>query len=188
MWGADANSDHHLVCARLRLKLCRDIHQRRSQRKAYNMARLKDLQTRKTFQLELQNHLQELNIQEGPLDQQLGSMRNFYNESAERALGLSRQEYKEWISMETNRAMDERRMIKEEIGRTNSERLKESKREQYRKQDRKVKSKARAYKRNHLDDIADKAEEAVNKNHLSEFYALTRQLSNQKKSGGSGIR
>ena len=71
----------------------------------------------------LRNRLQELNIQDGPLDQQLESMRNFYNESAERALGLSRQEHKDWISMETYIAMDKRRMKKEEIGRTNSFKL-----------------------------------------------------------------
>ena len=188
MRGADANSDHHLVCAKLRLKLCRDTNQRRSQRKAYNMARLKDLQTRKTFQLELRNRFQQLPIQESTVDQQWENMRDIYNESAEKVLGIKRREHKDWISMETYRAMDERRMIKEEIGRTNSERLKEMKREQYRGKDREVKSKARADKRKYLDDIADKAEEAAKKNQLSELYTLTRQLSNQKKSRGSGIR
>ena len=43
MRGADANSDHHLVCAKLILKLSRDTNQRRSHRIAFSMARLKDL-------------------------------------------------------------------------------------------------------------------------------------------------
>ena len=45
-------------------------------------------------------------------------------------------------------------------------------------------SKARAYKRKYLDDIADKLEEAVNKNQLSELFALTRQLSEQEEKRG----
>ena len=72
-------------------------------------------------------------------------------------------------------------MIKEEIGRTNSKRLKEMKWEQYRGKEREVKSKAKADKRKYLDDIADKAEEAAKNNQLSELNTLTRQLSNHRR-------
>ena len=188
MRGADANSDHHLMCAKLWVRLCRDINQRRSHRKAYNTTRLKYPHINKTFQLEIRSRFQLLTTQENTIDQEWETMKNIYNESAKKTVGFKQREHKDWLRADTYRVIDERRKIKEEIGKTNSERVKEMKREQYRRKDQEVKSKARADKRKHLDDIANKVEEAAKKKQLSELYTLTRQLSNQRKSRGVGIR
>ena len=185
MRGADANSDHHLVMAKIRLKLCRNMKQIQSQRKAYNITKLKDPQICKSFQLELRNRFQQLSTQETTIDEQWVKMRDIYNESADKLLGARKREHKDWISTETYRAIDERRKIKEEIARTTSERIKEVKREQYKVKDKEVKRRARGDKRKRLDDIACEAEDAANGNRLSDLYRLTRELSNKRKSRGA---
>ena len=136
----------------------------------------------------MRNRFQQLSTQETTIDEQWVKMRDIYNESAEKLLGARKREHKDWISTETYRAIDERRKIKEEIARTTSERIKEVKREQYKVKDKEVKRRARGDKRKRLDDIACEAEDAASGNRLSDLYRLTRELSNKRKSRGSGVR
>ena len=72
--------------------------------------------------------------------------------------------------------MDERRQIKEQFGRVRSGRLKELKREEYRRKDKEVKASARADKRRMIDSIAVETESAVRDNNISDLYRLTKQI------------
>lgn len=51
-------------------------------------------------------------------------MTEIYNETAEKKLGLRTRKHKDWLNTETYKAIDERKKLKEEIGRSNSKKNK----------------------------------------------------------------
>ena len=88
-------------------------------------------------------------------------MKTVYNESADAVLGGRRRIKSNWISAETYRRKEERKQIKEQLGRVRSERLKKLRREEYRRKDKEVKASARAYKGRMIDSIAEETESAA---------------------------
>ena len=59
------------------------------------------------------------------IEERWGQFKKVYNESAKKVLGEKRRVKNDWISGETYREIEERRRLKEKIGRTRSARLKE---------------------------------------------------------------
>ena len=189
MRGADANSDHHLVLANIRLKLCKERKKNETSRRAFNTQKLQDPQVQRCFQLEIRNRFHQLKESDGSsIEEEWKQFRTAYTESAEKVLGLRRRENKDWITPGTYAAMEERRKIKEDIGKTQSERLKESKRQKYRMKDKEVKGRARADKRRKLEEMAETAENAARNNQMSVLYKITKQLSRAKKSSSCPIK
>ncbi|XP_062587114.1 craniofacial development protein 2-like [Saccostrea cucullata] len=189
MRGADANSGHHLVLAKVKMKLCRNLKPKESNRKMYDVNKLKDPKVSKGFQLELRKRFQQLFDDESTItNEKLILVKEAYNETAEKILGQKKRKHKSLPTAETYRAIHERRKLKEEIGRSNSESIKEIKREEYKTKDKEVKRRARADKRKNLEDVVNQAENAANTNGLSEVYQLTKQLCGRKRNRTSGIR
>lgn len=75
-----------------------------------------------------------------------------------------------WISAQTYSRMGERRQIKEKLGRVRSERLKELKREEYKRKDKEVKASARADKRRMIDRIEEEAQSTARNNNFRDLY------------------
>ncbi|XP_062577228.1 uncharacterized protein LOC134239086 [Saccostrea cucullata] len=188
MHGADANSDHLLVLAKIKMKLSRNLKPKESNRKMYDVNKMKDPNISKGFQLELRNRFQQLVDDESTINEKWTLAKEAYNETAEKIMGQKKGKHKDWLTAENSRAIDERRKLKEEIGRSNSERIKEIKREEYKTKDKEVKRRARADKRENLEDVANQAENAANTNRLNEVYQLIKQLCGRKRNRTSGIR
>lgn len=82
------------------------------------------------------------------MEQSWLQLKNAYNESAEAVLGEREGSSLNGLGVETYRRMDERRQTKDQLGRVRSERLKEHKREEYRRKDKEVKATAGADEKN----------------------------------------
>ncbi|GFR70600.1 hypothetical protein ElyMa_002076500, partial [Elysia marginata] len=84
--------------------------------------------------------------------------------------------YKEWISQEAWKKIEERRGIKKKILATKSERLKHQQQQAYREIDRDVKKMIRRDKQKRLEDMATLAEDAACKGDHGTLYKITKQV------------
>ena len=96
-------------------------------------------------------------------------------------LGEKRRMKIDWISGETYRKIEERRKLKEKIGRTRSAGLKERATPAYVVKDKEVKASAQADKRRRLNNLAEEAETADRNNGSSFLYQLTRKIAGQRR-------
>ena len=144
MTSADVGSDHHLVIAKLRLKLTRYRVAGAERRSTYDTVRLKSPTVRKAFVLELKNRFQCLQAEdegvtgdmshdtetddEDLVENEWNKFKVAYNSTATKLVGFKKRKYKEWISETTWRAINERRKLKLELNSVRSERIKALKR------------------------------------------------------------
>ncbi|GFS14130.1 craniofacial development protein 2-like [Elysia marginata] len=128
--GADVGSDHLLVIASIRLKL-RRTDRRDMHKKRLDVNKLKDPDVRKLFTIQLKNRFQALPVQENYSPQEMENINHLWNQvktsyqdAGQLTLGHRSKKYKEWISQEAWKKIEERRDIKKKILATKSERLK----------------------------------------------------------------
>ena len=98
--GADVASDHHLLVARLKLKLKKNWLETATKRRKYNVGLLKDPQTREEYKLNLANKfqvLQELHDEESDLNSQWQNTKKTLTSTCQEVVGLKKQQQKDWI-------------------------------------------------------------------------------------------
>ena len=160
MRGADANSDHHMVMGKVRLKLC-STKRKSKERIIFDTTKLRDPCVKEAFRLEVSNRFQVLATEDvEDIEEKLGQFKKVYNESAKKVLGEKRRMKSDWISGETYKKIEERRRLKEKIGCTRS---------------------SRADKRRRLNNLAEEAETAARNNCSSDLYQLTRKIAGQRR-------
>ena len=180
--GADASSDHHLVTAKVRLKL-RAAESNKQRIPRYDISRLQDQSTKNAFVLQLRNRFQALsNIDEQSIDeeedtvnQQWKQVKTIFDEASKTCLGMQKtRKKKEWITQDTWQAIEERRQLKKKIIDSKSARLREKYRTAYTETNRRVKRKIRTGKRAYMEDLAKEAEEAAQKGEQRNVYKVTK--------------
>ena len=148
--GADANSNHFLVAASIKLKL-RKAAAQGQQRKRLDIPQLKNPQTRANFVLELKNRFSALadegSFELNDVNQKWDTIKSTYCATAEAVLGFKKRKNKEWLTPGTWNLIDERRSLKEKLLNTKSPRLQERAKEAYKRKDKVVKRSARSDKR-----------------------------------------
>ena len=187
---ADIASDHHLVCTKLRLKLKAAPNRRGIRRTRYDTQKLKNDGCRRKFRLELRNRFEILQREEPEddeteqpeveLEKANSILEKAYNMTAKKVVGYKTKKVKPWISNESWDLIEQRKAIKIKLDGTNSERLKEKRRVEYKAKDREVKRQIRRDKRNWSEGIAKKAEEEANMQHMKTLYSLTKTICNDK--------
>ncbi|XP_068708170.1 uncharacterized protein [Montipora foliosa] len=112
--GSDVGSDHHLVLAKLRLKL------RRTSKKGssllYDSQRLRCETVRRQFTLELRNKFDLLDIL--PVDDINASydkLKEAYSATSEKVLGHRKKQWKGWVSEGTWQKIEERKTTKQQL-------------------------------------------------------------------------
>ena len=97
-------SDHHLVVARLKLKLRRNWTERTNQRLGYNTFLLNDTNKREEFSITLSNKLQALQelIEEETIDVRLHRVKGAVTSTCNEVLSSRNANQKGWISTERN--------------------------------------------------------------------------------------
>ena len=91
MRGADTNCNHHLVLARVNLKLCRAKGERRGGRKLYDTAKLRDHNVKEQFHIEIRNRFEALaSNEDDSIKQDWLQLKTVYCESTETVLGERR--------------------------------------------------------------------------------------------------
>ena len=172
MRGADVNSDHTLVIAKLKLKL-RKAKKGEQRNPRLDVAKLKDPLVKRSFQIELRNRFNLLN------DQQELDIDRFNQEvlgAGKKVLGTARRKKEQWISEQTWEKITERKEVKKKLLQAKSERLKQQLRDKYTALDKNVKKQAKTDKRNYIDNLATEAENAAARQDMGTLYRITKTL------------
>ena len=123
MRGADVASDHHLVVANLKLKL-KKTSTHVNVKRNFDVGKLQDSKIQQEFKLEIKNRLQlleNLSIEDTktiPVNDEWQQIHKIYTEASEKVLGFKRQVHKEWITPETWKLIDERKVVNNKICQT----------------------------------------------------------------------
>ena len=102
--GADVGSDHHLLMAKVRLKIAK-VRKAKCGRVRFEVSKLKDLEVRSVFKLALHNRFEGLQQlmeeEERSVDDEWRLIEQGYVETCEQVLGRAKVNRKEWIGKET---------------------------------------------------------------------------------------
>ena len=97
-----------------------------------------------------------------------------YNDSSKTCLGCRQQRPKEWMSSDTWKAIESRRILKKKVMDSKSQQLKERHQEMYRAANKEVKRRTRADKRKYIENLASQAEGAAARNEQGTVYKVTK--------------
>ena len=171
--GATVGSDHYLVVGSLKLKLKKNWTERPQGRERFDTTLLKDPAKKNEFQLTLSNRFQALaDLPDEPSVEDIWtSYKTATVQTCREVLGPKKLDHKEWISAETVQNIQRRRDKHEAVL---SSRTREAKRKaaaELTEANNAVKESARADKRNYLEELAERAEEAASYGDSQTLYS-----------------
>ena len=169
-------SDHHLLIAKLRLKLKRysEIHSRNIR---YNVNHLKDQERKSNFCITLYNKYSALqHLDEENVESHLLHVKEALTSTCETVLGKKEHQHKDWISTETLKKIQERKAKKADLCNSKTRASKAIAQEKYANTNKEVKMSIRADKRNYIDNLAKEAEEAAAKGNMRDLFDNTKKL------------
>lgn len=163
------NSDHHLLVAKIRLKLKKIKKQ--AKRKVIDIKRLKDPAVKQKFVTEIRNRFRALREvgpeEESTIEEAWGNIKKVYTEASEKVIGHRRRNDKEWLTDDTWATIEVRNKLKQKLLCARSQRLKEQLKKNYQEMDKQVKRNARRDKRTFLEEKAEQAERAAARGDLN---------------------
>ena len=168
----DMGSDHHLVCATVKLRLRKIPTRKSDKRTKYDTSKLKDEKVRNTFKITLRNRFQVLKGVEDEVERDFGIIKKTFLEVAETVLGRPQKKNKPWISGESWSLIDEGQQINKKILGTRSERVKGQLRKRCKDKDKEVKRSLKSDKKKWLQGIASGAEEVVCSQHMKNLQYM----------------
>ena len=182
--GADAASDHHLVLARMKMKL-KKREVKRSTRTQYNVDFLKDRLTTETFRLTVRNKYEALQdlLDEGnmDIDTQWQQIKEMWTSTCNEVLGKKKYQQKDWISADTLNKVQVRKEKKGAINNSRTRAAKATAQEEYTEANRAVKNSVKTDKANFIEDLAKEAEDASAQGNMKQLYEITRKLAGKYK-------
>ena len=177
---ADAGSDHHLLTAKIQLKLKAMKH--REGRVKFNIQQFQDIGTTELYKIALHNRYQALEIEiETPreVDEIWKGLKNMWKDTCEEVVGRRKTDNKPWLSTDTTRKVSERRGKKEALNRSKTRATKMAAKRDYAAANKEVKKSVRRDKKKYIEDLAQQAEEAAGKNNLKDLYLTTKKLTDR---------
>uniref|UniRef100_A0A0L8G0E8 Endonuclease/exonuclease/phosphatase domain-containing protein n=1 Tax=Octopus bimaculoides TaxID=37653 RepID=A0A0L8G0E8_OCTBM len=177
---ADIGSDHHLVIAKLKVKLSTRRRQT-NPRVKLDVQKLKKEESKQSFQLALHNRFQALQTEEAE-----ANVEESWTNLKEATVGVSKEvlgrrpvSRKLWISDETGQKVEENKMLKE-LNQARTHQQKQAVTSKYSEVVREVKKKQRRDRRKYFNEVADEAETAVRQGDLMALYSTIRLLSGRR--------
>jgi len=118
--GADIGSDHHLMIANRRFKILSARKKNETRINKYNVQKLQMPSVREEFKLELKNRFSVLSTQneDTDIEESWKAIKNVYIETSSKILGFRETRQKEWISEETWKERERRKLAKENVNRS----------------------------------------------------------------------
>ena len=151
--GADVGSDHHLLIAKVKIKLKKHRKENHGCRIKYQVNLLQDKDKREEFHLELSNKFQALeNLEEKPIEDHWEEIKGIVTTTCSSVLRPKKQNHKDWVTKESLDKIKKRREIKEEINKSRSEEEKRTAREKYSEAHKAAKDIVRKDKQAYLED------------------------------------
>ena len=175
--GADIASDHHLLVARLKLKLKKKWTGGNRKHQRYNTNLLNDAVKLNEFKVTLSNKYKVLEeLVDDEIDDQWNKIKETLTTTCQEILGPLRRQHKEWISATTIKHIEERKMKKASVNnsRTRTEKTKAA--EEYSEVNKKVKKSIKADKINYLESLADDAEKAWHHGNTRDLYNIIKKI------------
>ena len=176
--GADAASDHHLLTARLKMKLKRTDRQAAGGAK-YNINLRKDQTIQGAFTVTLRNRfqvLQELITNDTDAQDLWKETNEALTETCQEVLGPKKNHHKDWISVDTLQKIQARRLKKEAVNERRTRASKAAAQAEYTKAHKEVKRSVKKDKRDYIDSLAQEAEEAAYHGNMKDLYMTTKKL------------
>ena len=178
--GADVGTDHHLVIVKTKLKLHK-VGKKPSISKRYETCKLKVPEIKQQFKLEIRNRFSVLEDDSGnDLEKKWEEFKSIYNDTALNILGPRTKENQEWISNNSWKEVEKRKLLKAQISGTKSARVKKRLRDEYSSTDKNVKRSMRRDRRQWLDKLAEEAETSARCGNMKGVYDITKRLCNDK--------
>ena len=178
--GADVGSDHHLLMAKVRLKIAK-VRKGESGRVRFEVSKLKDLEVGNAFKLALHNRFEGLQqlVEEEELsvDDEWRLIEQGYVETSKQVLGRAKTSRKEWISKETWEIIEQRKVAKNMTNMARTRKQKRDANQRYQELNREVKRRCRRDRRAYVESEAERAEEAGKRGDARTLYEITRKLS-----------
>ena len=189
MRSAYVGSDHHLLMAKVRIKIVK-VRKERSCRVRFDVTKLSDLETRDQLKLVLQNRFECLQqLEEEPsVDDEWREIEKGDMEACEEVLGKAKSTKKEWISKETWEIIERRQVAKNAVNMVKTRNQKRVATECYQELNREVKRCCRSDKRVYVESEAERAEEAGRRGDVKVLYEVTRSLSGRFQSTCKPVR
>ena len=187
--GADAFSDHYLVSGKLQLKLKRCPQVARPVK--YDVQKLKDEGKRVDFTIKLSNKFQALQnvlVEDESIEGSWEAVKGALITSCEECMGQRRRQNKPWISEKTLEKIDERREMYEKVLNAKTRSAKHKTQQDYKQKHQEVRKSVKQDKRNHIEELATKAETAAEQRNLKDLYTITRLLSGKTSSPEKPIK
>ena len=186
--GADIGSDHHLVVAKIKIRLSsRKKHQ--NPRVRYDVRKLKNQEEKQAFQIKLQNRFELLQTNENDTVEQIwGGIKQAIISTCDDVLGRPPIKRRPWISDNTWQMVEERKKAKQNVNQAKTRQQKQTAAATYTIKANEVKKRLRADKRHYVNTIAEQAEEAAGKGDLKTLYATTRLLSGRHTNSNRPVR
>ena len=187
--GADVGSDHHLVVAKIKLKL-RKGKFTPNQRPKYNINLLSSKKNREEFAVAVNNRFQALETIEDAenIEEHWNRIKGAWRDSCEETLGLKVHQNKEWITENSLKKIEERKRAKAILNSSKTRTAKKTAQQKLTETDKAVKRSIKADKKKYLDDLAQEAEEAAERGNLREVYSITKRLAGKFQSGDKPIK
>ena len=177
--GADVASDHHLLIAKIILKLKKNWTNGGNKRQRFDTNLLKNESKLKEFQINISNKFQILQDlgEEETIDQNWKDIKEIFTTACEEVLGPCQQVHKEWISAESREKIQYRKKKKEILNnsRTRTEKAKAS--AEYTEANKEVKRSIKSDKKNYIEGLASEAEDAAYHGNTRELYSAIKKLS-----------
>ncbi|XP_022838074.1 uncharacterized protein LOC111365110 [Spodoptera litura] len=139
--GADIDSDHHLVVAEIRLKIAVAHAYRGPGRvgRRFEVSKLHDPGTRKSFQLELRNRFATLEAAVDSLDEEWNRIKVAYTETSSNVLGHKTTHSREdWMSQRTWDLIEDRRKLHLKLLETHNDTVRADLNTQYRQKRKEI--------------------------------------------------
>ena len=200
--GADVGSDHHLLMAKVKVRMAKLV-KAKSGRARYNINRFKERDVRDSFQLKLSNRFQPLFIEdkgqeEVEVNEQRGKegvegqwrvIKDAYVKTCEEVLGMKRRERgKCWLSEETWKKIEDRRVLKKKLQEARTRHQRKAASAKYQEACRDVKRLCRRDKRDYTNNLAAEGETAARQGDLKMLYSISKKLSGRLQNKDRPVR
>lgn len=170
--GADVALDHHLLVARIKLKLKRNWTGETHTRQRYDTAPLKETARREVFTATLKNRFQVLQerIEEETIEEKWQSFEEAVTSTCKEVLSMKKHSHKDWMTAETLKKIEERKKKKEAMNNSHTRAGEAKAHAEYSEANRTVRRSIRADKRSYMDSLAAEAKVAAHHGNMKDLY------------------
>ncbi|VDP83351.1 unnamed protein product [Schistosoma mattheei] len=177
---ADIASDHHLLVAKMKLKLKKHWTTERTISQKFNTAFLQDTNKLNKFKIDLSNRFQAfhdlLNGEGTTMDSNWKGITEATTSTCYEVLGHKKHHHKEWFTVDTLDKIQERMDKKAAINTSQTRAEKAKAQAKYTELNKQVKRSIRTDKREYVEDLAMMAEKVAREGNIRQMYDTAKKL------------